>query len=238
MTPVFKTVRMLLQAAATALAGLASNSIAATAVPLEFVSACESRLPPAVVEVKTEVNPVTYVYDRSVRDLTLQHPPGGNEKTLGLTDRAFRSRMEVNGQTLAVAGTDLVCLRPVVTMTLSLEPHVVAIGKEFSPETCAFDAIARHEQQHVVVNNLALERTAALMTRALQDAFAERVFYGPRAQLQANLQAYLQEWLDWAEVELKKVDQLHRQIDTPEEYARNEHICGGEIPRVLRANGY
>lgn len=216
----------------------ASSAVKAVAIPTEFVTACETRLPPTTVEIKTESTPITYLLDRSVGALTAQHPPGGDFKTLGLTERAFRSQMEVQGPTLTLANPAIICTRPAVTVTLSLVPHVVAIGREFPTDSCAYKVIAEHESRHVLANNLALTRTAAAMEKALKDSFSNRVFYGESAWLEAALQEHVQAWLDWAESELKKVDALHADIDTPEEYARSEHICGGEIPRILRANGY
>lgn len=212
----------------------ASASLAgAQSVSAEFMAQCERRLPPTQIEIVMATAPLKYDFSKSVGELTSRLSTGKGQVTLGLTERAISSQMEVQSTKMKSPGADVVCMRPRVVVTLTLDPHTVFVGREFPEKTCAFNSILEHEQRHVLVNNMALTKTAASLRQALQQSFGNRVFYGEERDLSSAVQAHIQEWISWAEQEMKKVDRLHKQIDAPAEYAKNQHVCGGEIPRRL-----
>ena len=221
----------------TAAALLYSFNAFAVEAPVSFYEECEARLPATKIEVRTSASPLSYDFTKSVRHLTQRHASGKGQYTLGLTERSIASEMEVKSSMLKHKGSSLVCMRPHVIVTLTLDPHIVYVGREFPEKTCSFNSILQHEQRHVTVNNMALQRTAASMNQALHTSFGNRIFYGDEAEMGAEVRAHIQDWIKWAESEMRKVDQLHKQIDTKEEYAKNLTVCNGEIPTLMKRAG-
>lgn len=198
---------------------------------------CEAQLPPTVVEVKAEPAPVRHRSDRSVADLMqIQRLPQENAFTLGLTELQLGTRIAFRGPTLSHPRERLVCMRPAITVTLSLDPHVVSVASEFEQGSCAHRHILAHEMRHVQVNQLTLSTAAARMREGMQRSFGNKVYYGEAQELQERLTRHIREqWLPWVQAQMTHTLQRHREIDTPEEYARNRTVCGGEIARTLDA---
>ena len=60
------------------------------------------------------------------------------------------------------------------------------------------------------------------------------MYYGSATELQERLTRHIRDqWLPWVDAQMKHTLQRHREIDTPQEYARNRTVCGGEIARTL-----
>lgn len=206
-------------------------------VPADFAAQCERRLPATKISVTAEVAPLVYDFTKSVRDLTQRKPAGPNALTLGLTERHLATGMEIRSASMNYKGEKVVCMRPEVEVTLTLAPHTVFVGREFPQKSCAFGSILQHEQRHVLVNNLALKNASERLEKELLSSFGNRVFYGERADLERAVGSHIQEWMTWLDGEVAKVDRLHQSIDSPSEYAKNNTVCSGEIPRVLKASG-
>lgn len=206
-------------------------------VPADFVAQCESRLPPTSIKVISEVSPLVYDFTKSVRDLTQRKPAGPNALTLGLTERRLGTGMQVASSSLNNRGASMLCMRPAIEVTLTLSPHTVFVGTEFPQKSCSFGAILQHEQRHVLVNNLALKNASERLEKELRSSFGNRVFYGERGDMERAVASHIQEWLAWVDGEIAKVDRLHQSIDSPAEYAKNNTVCSGEIPRLLKAAG-
>ncbi len=97
-----------------------------------------------------------------------------------------------------------------------------------------FGHIAQHELRHVNANQSQLEATADALSMVLKKAFGNRIFYGTQQEMKVQLEAAMsKDWFPWAQAKLKEVDAIHRSIDSPEEYARNATLCGGDVPRKL-----
>jgi len=224
----------LLRRAAACLVLVPCFAGAATLSP-EWAAECEARLPATQVDVKVVSAPVTYSTSLGVSDLTRRQnpPPAKGSRTLGLTERRARTQIDGQHSLLTRPSEPLACLRPKVTVTLSLEPHTVFVAREFAAGSCAYHHIADHEMKHVQVNHLALTRTAAALRNELKSSFGNRVFYGTPDELETNLDQHLKDWMDWVTAEMDKTLRLHQDIDSPQEYARNNTACGGEISRIL-----
>lgn len=222
--------------------GLALPLLVATPAPAQAPSArwqavCEAQLPPTVVEVVAEPAPIRHRQDRSVADLMqIQRLPQENAYTLGLTEMRLGTRIAFRSPTLSHPRERLVCMRPAITVTLSLDPHVVSVASEFQEGSCAHRHILAHEMRHVQVNQLTLVNAAERMREGMRQSFGNKVYYGEAAELQERLTRHIREqWLPWVDAQMKHTLQRHREIDTPEEYARNRTACGGEIARTLDA---
>lgn len=198
---------------------------------------CEAQLPPTVIEVNAEPAPVRHRNDRSIADLMqVQRLPQEHAFTLGLTELQLGTRIAFRSPTLSHARERLVCMRPAITVTLSLDPHVVSVASEFEEGSCAHRHILAHEMRHVQVNQLTLSAAAERMREGMRQSFGNKIYYGEPKELQERLTRHIREqWLPWVDAQMKHTLQRHREIDTPEEYARNRTACGGEIARTLDA---
>lgn len=198
---------------------------------------CEAQLPPTVIEVTAEPAPVRHRNDRSIADLMqVQRLPQENAFTLGLTELQLGTRIAFRSPTLSHPRERLVCMRPAITVTLSLDPHVVSVAREFEEGSCAHRHILAHELRHVQINQLTLSAAAGRMREGMQQSFGNKIYYGEATELQERLTRHIREqWLPWVDAQMKHTLQHHREIDTPEEYARNRTTCGGEIARTLDA---
>ena len=201
----------------------------------EWAALCEARLPATRIEVRTVPAPIRYLRNRSVDDLTqLQHLPQDNARTLGLTEVRLGTSIQYRASTLQRRGEALTCMRPSIEVTLSLDPHVVSVASEFEEGSCAHRHVLAHEMRHVEVNRQTLESAADRMREGMRSSFGNKVYFGEPAELQDRLTRHIREqWLPWVDAQMKHTMQRHREIDTPEEYARNRTACGGEIARVL-----
>lgn len=201
----------------------------------QWQAACEAQLPPTAIEVKTEPAPIRFRKDRSVADLMqVQRLPQGNAYTLGLTEMQLGTRIHYRSPTLTHPREKAVCTRPNIVVTLSLDPHVVSVADAFEEGSCAHRHILAHEMRHVQVNQHTLDSTAARLLDGLKSSFGNKVYYGTAAELQERFTRHIQDqWLPWVDAQMKHTLQRHREIDTPEEYARNRTVCGGEIARTL-----
>lgn len=217
--------------------GLAAQPAFALQVSAAFAEYCETNLPATQIEVVSEAPALVYDFSKSVRDLTQRKSFGARALTLGLTERKLVTELQINSPSKSHRWEPVMCTRPSVTVTLSLAPHTVFVGTEFPQDGCAFSAILKHEQRHVSVNNMALKNTAERLTRELRASLGNRVYYGQRAELEAAISRQTRDWQVWVESEIAKVDRLHDSIDTPDEHARNDTLCGGEIPLALKAAG-
>lgn len=201
----------------------------------EWASLCEARLPPTRIEVRTSPAPIRTLRSRSVDDLTqLQRLPQDNARTLGLTEMRLGTSIQYRASTLQRRGETLTCMRPSIEVTLSLDPHTVSVANEFEEGSCAYRHILAHEMRHVELNQQTLTLAADRMREGMRHSFGNKVYYGEPAELQERLTRHIREqWLPWVDAQMKHTLQRHRDIDTPEEYARNRTACGGEIARVL-----
>lgn len=201
----------------------------------DWAALCEARLPPTRIEVRAASAPIRTLHHRSVDDLTqLQRLPQDNVRTLGLTELRLGTAIQYKASTLQRRGEALTCMRPAIEVTLSLDPHTVSVASEFDEGSCAYRHVLAHEMRHVEVNQQTLASAADRMREGMRSSFANKVYYGEPAELQERLTRHIREqWLPWVDAQMKHTLQRHREIDTPEEYARNRTACGGEIARVL-----
>ena len=180
---------------------------------------------------------ITVGNHRRVAELTrVQQLPHQGFHTLGLTEMRLGTRIDYRSPSLTHPDEPLACARPHIIVTLSLDPHVVSVASEFPEGGCAHRYIREHEMRHVKVNQHTLDDTATRMRQGLLSSFGNQVFYGTPAELENRFNRHIHgEWLPWVKAQMDQTLQLHREIDTPQEYARNRTVCNGEIARVLDA---
>jgi hypothetical protein len=215
---------------------LASSCLTAFAAS-DFERSCQEQLPPSVVTVTTAPSAIRYDFSKSVRDLShtmSYHKSAPGSNTLGLTVTEMKFASKWAWSTLpGPAGQS--CVRASVAVTVSGDPQTIFVAKEFPQGSCAFNEIVKHELRHAQASQSHLERVADYYQKAIGDAFGQTILYGDAGQLKAHVQDALQgKWMPQIKADLAKVSYLHAQIDTPQEYARNNTICNGEIPQRLQ----
>lgn len=216
------------------LAGLLVHTCCALAGPLE--EACARQLAPTQIQVvPAYAQPVGH-YGQSYKELTQRAPmPGQGWTTLGLTEASLVTNIEYGYSGLAMGTSG--CSRPHIKVTLSFNPLLVYVGKEFKPGTCEFQHIFEHEQRHVVANQAHLGYVAGRLQAEMEHRFGNTIFYGDPKVVGAGLMAEVKDvWAPRAKAWMGLVKETHARIDSPQEYSRTATACGGAIARVLVAN--
>ena len=209
---------------------------ASSAPPAELVKLCESSLEPAVFEVRTEPSRVLYDFSKSTAELTaMKQPASKGLFTLGLTVTNVSLRGSWNWSAMTTKkGTS--CLRPDMRVLVTVNPQTVYVAREFPQGTCAFNDIVSHELRHVQTNQAHMERVAQHFQERINNYYGQRIFYGDIDTMRKQVrEAFEDHWQVAIQNELLAVETLHARIDTPQEYARNDVMCDGIVPRTLRA---
>lgn len=92
---------------------------------------------------------------------------------------------------------------------------VLRVANEFTPGTCAYARVLNHEQTHVRIY------------RDIAQQFRELDYPWSKGAASASILAF-------ARLELDRLMQAQVQFDSPEEYAKNQTLCGGEIPKRVK----
>ncbi len=109
---------------------------------------------------------------------------------------------------------------------LDYEQPVLRVAKELPAGTCAHARVLNHELTHVRIH-----RDIARQFRELQYPWEVRM--NGAAGSAADSAAILR----FARHELTRLMRAQELFDSPEEYARNDSLCDGEIPRLLKSIG-
>jgi hypothetical protein len=154
---------------------------------------------------------------------------------LGLTIAHYSSSINFEQNGLQDGNTREYCMRPHFTVRLSYDPIDVYVAREIPPGSCAYAEVVRHEEKHVAAYAMQLRVAAQSIERAMRAYYADAIFYGDPAQLEAQLEySVRRHWLPLAEQQLAAVEAAQEAIDTPQGYARYRTVCNGEINRILK----
>jgi len=102
-----------------------------------------------------------------------------------------------------------------VVVRLDYIKPVLRVASEIPPGSCAYARVMNHEQTHVRIH------------REIARQFRELDYPWSSGGRSAAILAY-------AKLELDRLMQAQVLFDSPEEYARNDSVCGGEIARLVR----
>jgi hypothetical protein len=102
-----------------------------------------------------------------------------------------------------------------VVVRLDYSKPVLRVASEILPGTCAYARVMNHEQMHVRIH------------RDIARQFRELHYPWSSGGSNAGILAY-------AKQELDRLMQAHARFDSPEEYAKNFIVCGGEIGRLFK----
>jgi len=125
------------------------------------------------------------------------------------------------------------CVRPVVTLQLTVRPLQVELARELEQSVCLRKYVLDHELQHVAIYNAAMTRAAVQVEREMRAQIIvplERD--GARAE---RLQAEVYErWLPRLEALVAQSAREHEALDVDQE-ARAHRACSSEIALVMKA---
>jgi hypothetical protein len=220
-------------AVAAVIAACDSAKSVATRVGLGgFEARCETSLPATRVEVV--VAPVAYGTDRTRSWRELTHMSGDATPTLralGLTTAEIGHQAFVETAGIENQRDGRVCVRPTIRVELSATPMTVYIGQEIAGDPCRDAAALEHELKHVSVYRDELPRIADEVRMLLQSEYGNRIlYYRGRAEAQKETQSALGARLGpLLAGNAKRIKDLQRTIDSPEEYARVSSACGGMV---------
>lgn len=102
-----------------------------------------------------------------------------------------------------------------VMVRLDYDKPVLRVASEIPPGSCAYARVMNHEQTHVRIH------------RDIARQFRELDYPWGSGGSSAAILAY-------AKQELDRLMQAQVLFDSPEEYARNHSVCGGEISRLVK----
>lgn len=195
-----------------------------------FEQHCAKTLPPTRIEVKSI--PAQYDTDTSRPYAELSRmgvEAGENERVIGLTRARIGHRA-----TIVVAGIEeprsrKVCVRPEITVEMSLLPMTVFVGREFRDDPCRRTAIVEHELKHVAVYREALDEMTAEARAEITRAYGNAVMeFATRDEAQREIEQALAGYLGpLLERASREVRRRQAGVDTPAEYAHVAAACGG-----------
>jgi hypothetical protein len=200
-----------------------------------FQIRCEDTISQTVSVLTASQNGYRVNTDLSYKALTGMKNPGRDRAlVLGLTQTEFRVRIGLDGAILQDRASGYECIAPRIKVTLSYQPIVVYVGKEFAPGTCAYQEILTHEMRHLNAYMDQLPKVEKVVRAALAKRFENRPLYAPAGQASALLSKEIDTgWMPYIKAQLGKVDQLQAAIDSPQEYARLGKACKGEVGTII-----
>jgi hypothetical protein len=171
----------------------------------------------------------------SYRTLTrMKRPHVAHGWVLGLTHTESHVTVQVDGELLQDPQAGLECVLPRVAVTLTYEPIVVYIGREFAPGTCAYRELLAHEMRHLKAYLDALPKVEQTVRAKLAPRLEGRAVVARSGQARPMLQREIDgAWLPLIRAEMHGIERRQAAIDSPQEYARLSKVCQGEVQSLI-----
>ncbi|HWJ94624.1 MAG TPA: hypothetical protein VNT33_07855 [Telluria sp.] len=155
-----------------------------------------------------------------------------NQLLLGMTSGTTRTEILVDGPSLSAGSRE--CVAPRIVVELSYQPIDVYVAREFNLYSCPYRVVYAHEMKHVAIYREALPTLQQKVEQKLRERFGDRPVYAPAGQGLHKVEDFVDNTLrPYIKAELAKVEQLQRQLDTPEESFNLSHACGGEVANLM-----
>lgn len=153
---------------------------------------------------------------------------------VGLTAMQSTTQIDLDGPVWQDEETGGECFAAHIEISIDYAPFQVYIGKEFQPETCAYQAILKHEMGHVSLYQENLPRVEKIIRTEMAKRFNSSPLYGPSGQVKQMLENELDTlWRPMIKTELAKVALDQNLLDSDEELAIVHWACLGEVQKVL-----
>lgn len=200
-----------------------------------FQVRCEQTIKPARATLSARQNGYTINTKYSYHDITaLKGKAPANAFVAGLTHTQSQVQMSHAGTLLEDRLSGYECISPQIEVELSYAPVIIYIGREFKPGTCSYDEILAHEMRHLKAYLDHLPKVETVVRKALAARFDNKPLYAKAGQSRAALKRELETgWMPYIDREMKRVELVQAQIDTPQEYARLSRICKGEVQSLI-----
>jgi hypothetical protein len=214
-------------------------------IPEKVITTCETNLPPVKVNVSIQESPVVETNDVSIQSLTkmaleLHNSHVKDRYVLGLTTIELSWHANAQYKSYEFTNPGIRCARPEMKIDLIMLYHKVQIAKDVSPGSCEYNFIREHEYRHVKVNKENVKRYAREIAKEFQEHFQSKIYYGSSVTVEKTVRNEIDNrWLPFVGRTTKKLeregDARQSLIDTPEEYAKANVACSGNIARILKS---
>jgi len=200
-----------------------------------FQARCEETVGRSVSVLVAQQNGYRIDNTRSYQALTwMKGMASPGAYVLGLTHTESRVKIGVGGRVLTDPQTGYECVAPRIEVSLFYVPIVIYVGREFPPNSCAYQEILAHEMRHLNAYLDHLPKVETVVRAALARRFEGAPFYAPAGQARALLQREIDSgWMPYIKAEMGKIERLQAAIDTPQEYARLGKVCQGEVQSLI-----
>lgn len=198
-----------------------------------FQSRCEEASARSEASFSSHDNGWRIDNSQSYRTLTaMKHVTRGY--VLGLTRTESHVTVKVDGTMIDDPDSGLECVMPRIDVTLSYQPIVVYIGREFEPDSCPYREILAHEMRHLRSYLGYLPIVEDRVRAKLGGRYRGRPLYARAGQSRALLQHEIDaNWLPWIRGEMARIERMQAAIDSPREYARLSKVCQGEVQSLI-----
>lgn len=216
--------------------GLAVVS-ASTLLGLDHASAqtrCTDEVEPPTVSVTLYPRNVAFSTAKSRDDLTHRfnesnatklHP---NARALGLTGGTLASETQFK-HLVVTRPSGAICgyLRE-VSITLGIQTLEVFVARDYAPGSCEYEAVVRHEAEHVDIHYRTLDEYAPRIARELAAGLQRRPW-----TMNFSVEEVENTFRERTDIErlssfkrmMRTLDRRHGAIDTPESYRRTRMQC-------------
>lgn len=205
-----------------------------------LAAACKiDKIPSVDIELKSEE--IIYDFDRSAAELNAIRGVGVDATTGGLRkDNQSVVLSHLSWMFQEHQRTNTGCLSfDRIVVTIQLRPEIY-IAREYTQGQCR-DEILRHEQRHVEIDRMVVNKYARLIGESVQGAVDRTGILGPfpiqNLQGEKDRTSHLIQDTIRQQTQAMQREMRIRQaeLDTPEEYERVSRICG-ELIGTLRLN--
>lgn len=200
-----------------------------------FPHRCESQANKTTVVINAVQN--GYVINNKTGSRTLNGMSMSSlagDYVIGLTSLRSTTMIDVDGKVWDDEETGGECFAPRIEININYAPLQVYIGKEFAPGTCAYDAILKHEMEHVQLYQAHLPRVETTLRSAMEKRFSGQPLYGRKGKVRQMLDKEIDDlWRPFIKAELAKVELDQQTLDTDESLSLVHSACLGEVKKVL-----
>ncbi len=179
-----------------------------------FQALCEDQMERYKPVVRASTSGYSIDHSLSLRQLsTMRGPVPAGAYVLGLT--SVKASTEVNHASPVMRNpvTHYECFSPRITVTMTYQPAVIYIGREFAAGSCAYQEILAHEMRHLNTYFNELPKVERIVRAAVERRFGGPPSYAPEDQTRRELDRELADvWIPYLTRELTRVETSRRRL--------------------------
>jgi hypothetical protein len=124
------------------------------------------------------------------------------------------------------------CVRPVVTLQLTVRPLLVELARELDQSVCLRNYVLEHELQHVVIYQTATSKAAVRLEREMRAQLSVALERDGESARRLQAEVY-ERWLPRLDALIAQSAAEHEALDVDQE-ARAYRACTTEIAQVIK----